>query len=316
LRRGRSPQRRWRGGRPRSLEGFERFVAANPTSLGVGKIALASGRSVSGFPRESHALRGAREITSFFGRRACFENDNLITCPQPAERLDFCGAQGWEDDMKSIALAFSVVLAAGSAAFGQTSSDKAAGKSMTSVQMPASPAPVAVTLDPKSTAMLVADIVEQTCAKQPQCVTKMVPNIAALLARARKAGVYVVYSVPRAGAAILPEAAPAPGDPIVVGQGQDRFFRTNLDDLLKAKNISNVILVGWRIDGSVVYTSVAATERGYTVVIPVDGSLASTDYDIAIGQYQILTQNSANADNKPLKPKASTLSRTDMISFQ
>jgi hypothetical protein len=61
---------------------------------------------------------------------------------------------------------------------------------------------------------------------------------------------------------------------------------------------------------------VGATLRGYTVVIPVDASLAAADYEVPIGLYQILNQNSANAANEPLKEKASTLSRTDMISFQ
>jgi len=50
--------------------------------------------------------------------------------------------------------------------------------------------------------------------------------------------------------------------------------------------------------------------------VPVDASLAATDYETAIGVYQILNQNSANPTNTPLKPKASTLSRTDMITFQ
>jgi hypothetical protein len=40
-------------------------------------------------------------------------------------------------------------------------------------------------------------------------------------------------------------------------------------------------------------------------------TLAATDYEVAIGQCQLLNQNSANATNEPLKPNASTLSRTD-----
>jgi hypothetical protein len=43
---------------------------------------------------------------------------------------------------------------------------------------------------------------------------------------------------------------------------------------------------------------------------------ATTDYEEAIGIYQILNQNSANARNEALKEKASTLSRTDMITFR
>jgi hypothetical protein len=44
--------------------------------------------------------------------------------------------------------------------------------------------------------------------------------------------------------------------------------------------------------------------------------LATTNYETAIGVFQILNQLSANATNEPLKAKASTLSRTDMITIQ
>jgi hypothetical protein len=74
---------------------------------------------------------------------------------------------------------------------------------------------------------------------------------------------------------------------------QDKFFGTDLDSMLKAKGISTVIITGWRVNGAVVYTSVGATLRGYTVVVPEDTSLAATEYDVAIGRYQILTQLSS-----------------------
>jgi nicotinamidase-related amidase len=122
----------------------------------------------------------------------------------------------------------------------------------------------------------------------------------------------VLYS--RAGELEL--VAPAPGDPVVKSVGQDRFYSTDLDKILKAKGIKTLILTGWKVSGSVVYTSVGATLRGYTVVVPTDASMAATDYEVAIGQFQILNQNSANAANEPLKPNASTLSRTDRIVFQ
>jgi nicotinamidase-related amidase len=114
----------------------------------------------------------------------------------------------------------------------------------------------------------------------------------------------------------LPEVLPAPGDIKIESQAQDRFYKTDLDNLLKAKSITTLILAGWKISGSVTYTSVGATLRGYTVVVPVDASLDQTDYEIAIGQYQILHQHSSNAANEPLKAGASTLSRTDMIAFR
>jgi nicotinamidase-related amidase len=188
---------------------------------------------------------------------------------------------------------------------------------LVTLQMPANPDPVPVTLSTATTALLVFDVVEDIASRQPVCRAKMLPVITALLARARKAGITVGYGTRahnRQG--WLPEVAPQLGDIQVESKAQDRFYNTELDKLLKAKGITTLILVGWKVSGSVTYTSVGATLRGYTVVVPVDASLDATDYEIAIGQYQILHQNSANAENEPLKNRASTLSRTDLITFK
>jgi nicotinamidase-related amidase len=193
----------------------------------------------------------------------------------------------------------------------------AAGKPLLTLQMPALPDPVRVVLKPATTALFVSDMIDPTCKVQPQCTGVMAPAIAALLAQARKAGVFVVYSTQaNRFSNWLPEVAPAAGDPVIASHGQDRFYDTDLDKTLKAKGITTVILTGWKISGSVLYTSVGATLRGYTVVVPENASSAPTDYEVAIGLYQILTQSSANATNEPLKAKASTLSRTDLVTFQ
>jgi nicotinamidase-related amidase len=114
----------------------------------------------------------------------------------------------------------------------------------------------------------------------------------------------------------LPQVAPAPGDIKIVSTAQDRFYNTDLDRALKAKGIKTIIMVGWKVSGSLAYTSVGATLRDYTVVIPVDTTAAATDYETVIGFYQILNQGMGNLPNEPLKPNAPTLSRTDMIAFQ
>jgi len=197
------------------------------------------------------------------------------------------------------------------------SSGPATTRPLLTLQMPALPDPVRVVLKPATTALLVFDIVDPICKLQPKCTGVMVPAIASLLARARKAGMLVLYSTRAATTSKwLPEVAPAAGEPIITSYAQDRFYNTDLDKTLKAKGITTVILTGWKINGSVVYTSVGATLRDYTVVVPEDASLATTDYEVAIGLFQILNQNSANATNEPLKTKASTLSRTDLITFQ
>ena len=196
-------------------------------------------------------------------------------------------------------------------------SSAVASKPLLTLQMPALPEPVRVVLKPATTALFVSDMIDPTCKSQPKCTGTMLPAIASLLAQARKAGVLVVYSTRAANMSKwLPEVAPAPGDAKSNSYAQDRFYNSELDKTLKAKGITTLILTGWKVNGSVLYTSVGATLRDYTVVVPVDASLAATDYEVAIGQFQILNQNSANATNEPLKPKASTLSRTDMITFQ
>jgi nicotinamidase-related amidase len=189
-------------------------------------------------------------------------------------------------------------------------------KSALTLQMPAPPDPVAVVLDHAKTALLVFDIVDHIAERQPKCREQLAPAVATLLARARQFGLIIAYGTRAHNLKTwLPEVAPAPGDIEFESKAQDRFYGTELDTMLKAKGITTLILTGWKISGSVTYTSVGATLRGYTVVVPIDATSDATDYEIFIGKYQILNQNSANATNEPLKPKASTLSRTDLITF-
>jgi nicotinamidase-related amidase len=145
----------------------------------------------------------------------------------------------------------------------------------------------------------------------------MLPAMTAFMARVRKAGLVVAYGTLEDNVSKwLPEVAPKPGDIQIVNTAQDRFYNTDLDKELKAKGITTVILVGWKVSGSVAYSSVGATVRGYTSVIPVDTTAATTDYEQMIGFYNILNQRGGNLTNQPLKPHAPTLSRTDMITFQ
>jgi len=208
-----------------------------------------------------------------------------------------------------------VILAlAGGAAQAQPN---AAGKPMVTLQMPALPDPVRVTLNPATTALLVLDYVEDICNTQPKCKSQMLPAMTPFMARVRKAGMTVAYGTrERNMAHWLAEVAPAPGDIKIVNTAQDRFYNTDLDKQLKAKGITTIIMVGWKISGSLTYSSVGATLRDYTVVIPMDTTAATTDYEQTIGFYQVLNQGNGNLTNQPLKPKAPTLTRTDLITFQ
>jgi nicotinamidase-related amidase len=200
---------------------------------------------------------------------------------------------------------------------GGAAQAQSTGKPLLTLQMPALPDPVPVALNPSTTALLVLDYVDRICNSQPKCKGEMVAAVTPFMARARKAGVVVAYGTrERTMSQWLPEVAPAPGDIKIVNTVQDRFYNTDLDKALKAKGITTIVMVGWKVSGSVAYTSVGATVRDYTVVIPMDTTAAATDYETTIGFYQILNQGNGNLKNEPLKPKSPTLSRADMITFQ
>lgn len=188
---------------------------------------------------------------------------------------------------------------------------------MMTLQMPATPDPARVTLDPKTTGLIVLDYVEDICAKQPSCKNQMLPAMIPFLARVRKAGLTVAYGTREQNwTHWLKEVAPAAGDIKVINTAQDRFYNTDLDKTLKAKGIKTLIMVGWKVSGSVTYTSVGAMARDYTVVIPMDTTSAGSDYETTIGFYNVLNSGTANLANEPLKARSVTLSRTDLITFQ
>src|ERR1700738_904245 len=68
------------------------------------------------------------------------------------------------------------------------------GAPMLTLQMAALPDPVPVVLKGGTTALFVLDIVDPICTSQPKCMGGIMPAVASLLARPRKAGVSIVYA--------------------------------------------------------------------------------------------------------------------------
>jgi nicotinamidase-related amidase len=177
------------------------------------------------------------------------------------------------------------------------------------VKPPPPPELQKVTIDPKTTALLVLDIVKQTCnmERRPRCVAS-VPKIQSLLDQARLKGVAVIHSITTAAtpADIAKEVAPREGEPIVQS-GADKFFKTDLDKILTQKGVKTVIVVGTAAHGAVLYTASGAALRGLQVIVPVDGSTAESTY---IEQYTLV-----HLLNSPATVKRVTLTRTDMVQF-
>lgn len=149
-----------------------------------------------------------------------------------------------------------------------------------SVKAPPPPALHAVTVDPKTTALLMLDFNKQTCNMQrrPRCIASL-PVVEKLLKEARAAGAMVAYSVGGGGveADIAKEVAPTK-DEHVVSSGVDKFRNTDLDKLLKDKGIKTVIVVGTAAHGAVIYTASTAAMLGFKVIVPVDGVSADIPY--------------------------------------
>ena len=177
------------------------------------------------------------------------------------------------------------------------------------IKAPQAPALKEVTVDPKTTALLMLDFVKQTCnsERRPRCLATL-PAAKQLMADARAKNMLVVHSLV-AGSAIgdtLPEVAPA-GDEPYVQSGADKFVNTDLEKLLKDRGIKTVVVAGTAAHGAVLHTAAGAVFRGFKAVVPVDTMSAENLY---IEQYVAYHLASA-----PVVAAGTTLTRVSMIKF-
>ena len=114
------------------------------------------------------------------------------------------------------------------------------------LQMAAAPQVKPVKIEPQTTALLVLDLLKQSCnnERRPRCVAT-IPQVAKLIADARAHNVAVVYSITTSTKAedILPPVAPKAGEPMVASNA-DKFVGTDLEKILKDKGIKTVIVTG------------------------------------------------------------------------
>lgn len=200
----------------------------------------------------------------------------------------------------SIALAAAVALAV-PPAFATNIIDEWAG-----VKAPSPPPLKPVTLDAKTTALLMLDFMNQNCGKRPRCLAT-IPAMKKLLGEARDKKVAVVYSLIRNTtlADVLTDVAPQSGEPSVVS-GPNKFLGTQLETILKDKGITTVIVVGTAAHGAVLNTASHAALIGLNVVVPVDGMSA----DPYAEQY-----TAWHLVNAPVIAPKVTLTKSDMIKF-
>ncbi len=178
-----------------------------------------------------------------------------------------------------------------------------------SVKAPPAPELKPVTVDSKTTALLMLDFVMASC--NPERGRRCVGTLAAvknILGEARGKGMLVIYTAygKNTEKDIVPEVAPNGSEPFVVSF-LNKYIGTDLEKILKDKNIQTVITVGTFAHGAVLTTAGASAELGFKVIVPVDGM--STDNTYA-EQY-----TAWHLSNAPVIASKITLTRIEMMKF-
>jgi nicotinamidase-related amidase len=183
-------------------------------------------------------------------------------------------------------LMWAVMLASLLAAVAARASAQSIIDQWSAVPVPPPPKLENVTVDPKSTALLVMGFVKGSCnaERRPRCVAT-IPHVKKLLTEARAHGVLVLHSVPcgsASGDLIVADLAPLPGEAIIPPNGPNKFLPFDvlcshsdigfdLEKVLKTHGIKTVITVGTQVQTAVLHTAAEAALRGYKVIVPVDG---------------------------------------------
>jgi nicotinamidase-related amidase len=155
-----------------------------------------------------------------------------------------------------------------------------------------------LTLDSKSTAVLVLDL-SARCQNAKQVCSKLMTPLGEFLEKARVAGVPVIFSVSAAakGTPLGEVAAPLKrreSEPVIYPDGFDKFVGGDLQAWLKQKNAKTLIITGSSSNTAVLYTATTAARiHRYAIVIPMDGINANTPYEeeYSIHQFTVLPNN-------------------------
>jgi len=176
-----------------------------------------------------------------------------------------------------------------------------------SVKAPPPPALKAVAVDPKTTALVMADFVQPICSRYPRCMASL-PVATKLLAVARAAKVLVVYtSIPKVEmSAVVPDVKPEGNEPFVQSF-TDKFLNTDLEKVFKDHGITTLLMAGVSSNGAIIETSSEAALRGFKVAVVLDATSAATTYAEQFVAWQLV--------NGPVISSSITLTTSDMLKF-
>ncbi len=176
-----------------------------------------------------------------------------------------------------------------------------------SVKAPPPPELKAVTVDPKTTALVMADFVQPICSRYPRCMASL-PVAKKLLAEARAAKVLVVYtSVPKVPISAVESEVAATGNEPFVQSFTNKFLNTDLEKTLKDHGITTLVMAGVSSNGAIIETSSEAAQLGFNVVVVLDATSAATTYAEQFTAWQLV--------NGPVIASHISLTTSEMIKF-
>src|SRR5271169_280910 len=117
-----------------------------------------------------------------------------------------CGKKHREEVMQRIRFLFPFATVAAVLVYAAPAPAQSIIDEWQSIKAPPAPELTAVTVDPKTTALLMVDFLNKNCGPNPRCVAAL-PNVQKLLAAARDKGLTVIYTNYPGGGDVLPEVA-------------------------------------------------------------------------------------------------------------
>jgi nicotinamidase-related amidase len=184
-------------------------------------------------------------------------------------------------------------------------------KEWATVKPPPVPEIKPATVDPKTTALLVLDLMKSNCGVRPRCASTIAP-IKKLIDQAHANNMMVLYTLtgptPTVEAMVDPGLAQRAGEWVVRG-GADKFIGSDIEQRLKDKGIRTVIVAGTSAQGAVVGTSNGSVQRGFKAVVPVDGMSAEEPYNEQYAAWHLSKGGPA------VLTDSVTLTRSDLIKF-
>lgn len=160
---------------------------------------------------------------------------------------------------------------------------------------PNRPEPKPITLETKTTAVLVLDL-NARCHDPKQVCSKLMPAVGGFLEKARASAVPIIYTVSASakGKPLGEVATPLKRreeEPVIYPDAFDKFVGGELQAFLREKGAKTLIVAGSSTNAAVLYTATtAARMHRYNIVIPMDGVNASRQYEqeYSLHQFTVL----------------------------